>query len=186
MKIIVIHGAPAVGKLTIAQSLAKKTGYVILHNHLTIDLALQIFPFASKPFNRLIKKIRLIIVKEAIKERIPGIIWTTGLPNNSDIAVFYKKLDKLIESVAGSTHYVHVTCDFEEQKKRVKGTSRKKFRKPRTVKQLTKSLAEIDYTPGYRGKSRFHLDSTHLPPQKAAEQIIKYFKLSKNKNRRTK
>jgi tRNA uridine 5-carbamoylmethylation protein Kti12 len=36
VKLIFISGMPAVGKLTVAQELAKLTGYRPFHNHLTV------------------------------------------------------------------------------------------------------------------------------------------------------
>lgn len=177
MKIIIIHGAPAVGKLTVAQALANKTGYVILHNHMTIDLAVQFFPFGGSPFNRLIQKLRFTLLKEAVKIKLSGIILTTGLPNNPGIRTFYRKLDKFMKKKGGSTHYVHIVCDFEEQKKRVRNVSRKKFGKPQTIEQLKKNMKEMDFTPGHLGESTLRIDNTHLSPQKVAEQIIKHFHL---------
>ncbi len=177
MKIIIIHGAPAVGKLTVAQALAKKTGYMILHNHMTIDLAVQLFPFGSTSFYRLIQKLRLTILEEVAKVGYTGIIWTTGLPNNPEIRTFYKKLDKFMKRKGGSTHYVHIVCDFEEQKKRVKNVSRKKFGKPQTIEQLKKTMREIDFTPGHLGGSTLRIDNTYLSPQKVAEQIMRHFRL---------
>ena len=38
MKTIFIYGAPAAGKLTVANELAKRTGFSVLHNHLINDL----------------------------------------------------------------------------------------------------------------------------------------------------
>lgn len=44
MNMIFIYGPPAVGKLTVAEELAKITGYKLFHNHLTQDLAREIYP----------------------------------------------------------------------------------------------------------------------------------------------
>lgn len=43
MQLIFIYGPPAVGKLSVANALAKLTGYRVFHNHLTIDLVRSIF-----------------------------------------------------------------------------------------------------------------------------------------------
>ena len=50
MKLVLIHGAPAVGKLSVARELAKLTGFRLFHNHLTVDLVSAVFPFGSQPF----------------------------------------------------------------------------------------------------------------------------------------
>ncbi|MEO6875756.1 MAG: shikimate kinase, partial [Opitutaceae bacterium] len=36
--LVFIVGAPAVGKMTVGDALAKRTGLRLFHNHLTIDL----------------------------------------------------------------------------------------------------------------------------------------------------
>ena len=43
MDFIIIFGPQAVGKMTVGEELAKKTGYKLFHNHMTIDLVLQFF-----------------------------------------------------------------------------------------------------------------------------------------------
>ena len=37
MKLIVIYGPPAAGKLTVSKELSRITGYKVFHNHLAID-----------------------------------------------------------------------------------------------------------------------------------------------------
>src|SRR3989338_3431906 len=179
MKIIVIHGAPAVGKLTVAEALAKRTGYVILHNHMTTDIAVRFFPFGSPAFYRVIQKMRFTILEEAVKAVFPGIIWTTGLPNAPEISTFYKRLDRFVKKKGGIVHYVHLVCDVEEQKRRVRSASRKKFRKPQSVASVLQNMREIDFTPGHGGESTLRIDNTRLSPQKVAEQIINHFHLNR-------
>lgn len=179
VKIIILHGAPAVGKLTVAQALAQKTGYVILHNHLTIDLALLIFPFGSTKFHQLLQRLRFLMLKEAAKEDCPGMIWTTGLPNVPEVRASYRRLDRFAKKHNGSTYYVHLVCDFEEQKKRVKGNSRKKFQKRQSITQLKKTMREVDYSSGHIGDSSMRIDNTQLSPQQVSELIIKHFHLRK-------
>ena len=43
MKLIILHGPPASGKLTLAKLLKDELGYNILHNHLTVDIALEVY-----------------------------------------------------------------------------------------------------------------------------------------------
>ena len=40
-----LYGPPAVGKLSVAQALAARTGFRVLHNHLLINLASALFEF---------------------------------------------------------------------------------------------------------------------------------------------
>ncbi len=45
MRLIVLYGMPAMGKLTVAKELQKLCGYELFHNHLTVDLLLSTFEF---------------------------------------------------------------------------------------------------------------------------------------------
>ena len=49
MKLIIIHGAPAAGKLTIANELGRLTGFKVFHNHLSIDCVKPVFDFGTEP-----------------------------------------------------------------------------------------------------------------------------------------
>lgn len=49
MRLVLIYGPPAAGKLTVAKGLAHLTGYKFFHNHLTVDVVLSVFERASKP-----------------------------------------------------------------------------------------------------------------------------------------
>lgn len=59
MKLILIYGSPAVGKLTTANEIAKLTGFKVFHNHLTIDAVKPVFEFGSKSFWKLVHLFRI-------------------------------------------------------------------------------------------------------------------------------
>jgi tRNA uridine 5-carbamoylmethylation protein Kti12 len=174
MKLIIIYGAPAVGKLTTANVLSKKTKYPILHNHATIDLVTNYFPFNSRPFFSLLRKVRLDIINEMLTEKTAGLIWTTGLPNTPDNRAFYKKLDNLVKKNGGTTYYVKLVCDPVEQKKRVLGIERKKYKKLSTVKDLTKMMKDVDFSTKTPEKNTIIIDNTNLSLQKVVSKIIKF------------
>ena len=67
MNLIFLYGPPASGKLTIAEELSSKTGYKLFHNHLTQDLAGEIYPdFGPQRFG-LAARIRLDVFEYAAK-----------------------------------------------------------------------------------------------------------------------
>ena len=43
MKLVIIFGPHAVGKMTVGQALARITGLKVFHNHMTIDPLLALF-----------------------------------------------------------------------------------------------------------------------------------------------
>lgn len=179
MKLVVIYGATAVGKLTTAKELAKKTGYYVLHNHMTIDLVEHFFTFQSKPFSNLLRKIRLDIVSELLTQKVSGLIWTTGFPNTKDTHAFYKKLDNLMRKNGEAINYVKLVCSPEEQKKRVLSEERKKYNKTNTLNKLIKEMNNLDFSTSTPVDQTLVVDNTFLSTQKVVLKIIKFFNLEK-------
>ena len=53
MKLVVLFGPPAVGKMTVGRELERFTGLRLFHNHMTIDLALRFFDWGTPAFEKL-------------------------------------------------------------------------------------------------------------------------------------
>ena len=98
MKLIVLYGPPAVGKLTIAKELSRRTGYKIFHNHLTIDLVESIFTWGTKDFNNLVSKYRLELI-EAAAARNVNLVFTIVYAGISD--------DQFIKEVKENENKLH-------------------------------------------------------------------------------
>ena len=47
MKLVILFGPQAVGKMTVGQELAKQTGLKLFHNHMTIDLVSNFFDYGT-------------------------------------------------------------------------------------------------------------------------------------------
>lgn len=47
MKLVIIFGPQAVGKMTVGQSLAAMTGFKLFHNHMSIDFVSQFFDYGT-------------------------------------------------------------------------------------------------------------------------------------------
>src|SRR5215831_7611368 len=77
MKLILLYGPPAVGKLTIAKELARLTGLKPFHAHLTSDLVEAVFPRGTPSFRQLVWDIRYAVFAEAAQAHLDGLIFTT-------------------------------------------------------------------------------------------------------------
>ena len=54
MKLVIIFGDAAVGKMTVGQELARITGLRLFHNHVTIEAVIDVFGyFDGKTINKL-------------------------------------------------------------------------------------------------------------------------------------
>jgi len=76
MKIVIIYGKPAVGKLTVARELARLTGGRLFHNHLTVNLALSLFAFGSPGFVELRESVWKAAFARALQEKLPLVLFT--------------------------------------------------------------------------------------------------------------
>lgn len=73
MKLVIIVGSGAVGKMTVGQELMKQTGLRLFHNHMMIEPVIEIFGcFNGKAISRL----REVIFDEFLKSDNDGMIFT--------------------------------------------------------------------------------------------------------------
>jgi shikimate kinase len=176
MKTIFIYGAPAAGKLTVANELAKITGFSVLHNHLINDLIQSVEEIGTPEFWTIAREYRLDLMERAAKAKRKGIIltWIYGKPND-DAAL--KKIVLQARKHNGKILFVHLVPDHEELFRRVKGPSRKAFRKVKTAKMLRVIMnrrdifSDVPYTPN------FVIDNTKVSPHKTAKLIQEHYRL---------
>jgi AAA domain len=127
MKLIFIHGAPAVGKLTVARELAKLTGLRLFHNHLTVDLVSSLFPFGSEPFILLREQIWLAAFAAAARDDL-SLIFTFN-PERTVRERFIQDAIDVVEKENGKVVFVELTCAEQELERRMEDSSRKEFGK---------------------------------------------------------
>ena len=133
MKLIFIHGAPAVGKLTIARELAALTGFRLFHNHLTVDLATSLFPFGSEPFILLRERIWLAAFAEAARNNV-SLIFTFN-PERTVRERFIQDTIDMVKAEGGKVVFVELTCSEADLERRLEDASRKEFGKLASVEQ---------------------------------------------------
>ncbi|KRF16226.1 AAA family ATPase [Nocardioides sp. Soil796] len=84
MHLVVLFGPPAAGKMTVGQELARRTGYKLFHNHMSIEPVLDVFDFGTPSFNRLTRQLRADVIKESVVAGLPGLIFTLVLALDLD------------------------------------------------------------------------------------------------------
>jgi hypothetical protein len=175
MRLIFIYGPPAAGKLTVAREIAALTGYKVFHNHLSIDCIEPIFPFGTKPFWKLVEKIRLDVIGEAARENV-SLIYTFCYAKDLDDDHIGKILET-VESNGGEVCFVLLTCKREQLEIRVLEESRRQFGKANNLEILNEILDKYDLFSPVPQRESLCLDNTNLSPQDAACRIAEYFKL---------
>ena len=182
MKLIILNGTIGVGKLTTAKKLADATEYPILHNHLTRDLAVNFFEPNSDAYTRLVWDIRLSVVNEMVSDRRPGLIWTALLSGSPVIRRFYDKLEGIIHEAGGEVYYINLTCELEEQKRRVVSEDRRAHKKIFTVEEFEQRMKDVEIFTATPYDRTIEIDNTRLTLDEVVKKIIATFDLDE-KNR---
>ncbi|GIP46793.1 hypothetical protein D3C76_63010 [compost metagenome] len=116
MKLVIIFGPQAVGKMTVGQELEKLTGLKLFHNHMTIELVSHFFDYGSPAGKRLVGLFREEIFEEVAKSDLPGLIftyvWAFDLPSDRE---YVEHIRRIFESQGGEVFYVELEADLEER-----------------------------------------------------------------------
>ena len=187
MKLVIILGPHAVGKMTVGQELAKITGLKLFHNHMTIELVRQFFSVHGSPEGaRLNKLFRQEIFEAVAKSDLPGLIFTYMF--NFDEPSEYEYINSLIELYqkhGAKTSVVELSANFDVRIERNK-TENRLLNKP-SKRDIEKSEALFrDLEVKYRLNSRdgeipfenyLKIDNTGISPEKTAAIIKETFNL---------
>jgi hypothetical protein len=93
--VLFVVGPPAVGKMSVAQAVAERTGLRVFHNHLSIELALRYFEYGTPAFHRISGSIRRQVVEEVAASDLPGLaftyVWAFNLPEDQKTVEEYAR-----------------------------------------------------------------------------------------------
>ena len=167
MKLIFLHGLPAVGKLTIARELATLTGFRLFHNHLTVDLLLSIFEFGSKSFTKLREEIWLSVFREAAQQDRSLIF--TFCPERTVSEQFIQNTIDAIQVASGEVIFIELVCSQTETEKRMINPSRLNSGKINSLAQYQELSAQGVFK--YPEISGHTFDTTNISPPETARFI---------------
>lgn len=186
MKLIVIFGPQAVGKMTVGQELEKITGLKLFHNHMTIELVAPFFSYGSEAGQRLVDLFRKEIFEEVAASDLEGLIFTYMWDFNEKADSDYmEELCSIFESHGAPIYFVELEADVNERIERNKSPHRLQH-KP-TKRDIEKSEKDlIDSMNNYRLNSRegeikkenyTRINNTNLSPEDVAKMIKEKFRL---------
>ncbi len=170
-KLIFLHGAPAVGKLTVARELADLTGFRLFHNHLTVDLVSSLFPFGSEPFVHLREQIWLAAFAEAARNHV-SLIFTFN-PERTVRERFIQDAVEVMGNADGQIIFVELTCNEAELERRLEDASRKEFGKLSSLAQY-RSLRDAGAFEFPKLPSGMSVDTTNTAASATARLIKDY------------
>ena len=175
MKLLFIYGSPAVGKLTVANEIARLTNFKVFHNHLSIDAIEPVFEFGSEPFAKLIEMIRIETVAEAARCDV-DLIYTFCYAKDLDDA-HVRKITDSVEENGGEVCFVLLTADKETLKKRVLEDSRKAYGKAKSVEMMDFFFETYDLFSPVPDRMSLIIDNTSFSAEATARKIIEHFQL---------
>ena len=185
MKLVVILGPPAVGKMTVGQVLSEITG-LKLHNHMIAELLWQIFPLGqySEDMWRLKDLFTKEIFETIVKSDLPGLIYTNMLNFDlPDSCAYIQNILDLYKSHGAETCVVELCADLNVRVERNK-TENRLFHKPskRDIKTSENRLFDSEERKRLNtldGELPFanylKIDNTHLTPHDVALKIKSTF-----------
>jgi hypothetical protein len=177
MKLILLYGSPAVGKLTVANEIARKTDFKVFHNHLTIDAVEPIFDFGTESFWKLVHSFRVETVAEAARVG-QNLIYTFCYAKDSDDA-HVRLVTETVEENGGEICFVLLVCEKSEIEKRVMEESRRKYGKANNLKILHEIWGKYDLFSPVPERESLIIDNRNLSPEATARKIIEHFNLVK-------
>jgi 2-phosphoglycerate kinase len=174
MRLIFIYGAPAVGKLTVANELGRLTSFRVFDNHLSTDAVRPVLGIDTPAARRAVRAIRHAVIEEAAREGVDIIFTSVYL--HPDDTEFVEEVCSLVEGHGGTVHLVQLTCAALEQEERVTAAHRVD-RKIDSVEQLRYYMEHYDPVTPVEGRLSLSIDNTSLAPSDVARRIAEHFEL---------
>ncbi|MBR3503632.1 MAG: shikimate kinase [Clostridia bacterium] len=182
MKLVIIAGSGAVGKMTVGQELMKQTGLRLFHNHMMIEPVLEIFGrFDSK----VIGDLREVIFRAFAESDLPGMIFTYmwAFDQQSDWD-YITHVAGIFEAQGAQVYWVELVADKAVRLERNKTENRLAHKASK--RDLAFSEANILHEDKYRLESNegeipfenyIKIDNTHLSPEEVVKIIRERFGL---------
>ena len=188
MKVILIWGPQAVGKMAVGYEIAKIKGYKVLHAHMTIEMLIKLFDWGSPQFNKLDIEFYFRLLEELAKSDIPGLILTKVrlLNRESD----NKLVEKILNFFITKNHPVYeveLFATLEERLRRNKTPLRLKEKVSKQDIAFSEDLinqwhnSDLETTSsepfGRVRDNHLKIDTSNLTEIETAKKIIDAFNL---------
>lgn len=183
MKLVLIFGNAAVGKMSVGQELMKQTGLRLFHNHVAIEPVIEVFGYYD---SHVIKQLREVFFREFAKSNNEGMIftfmWAFDMQEDWD---YVRHISRIFEEQGGEVYYAELVAPLNIRLERNETENRLKSKaSKRDLARSRQRLLEDDKKyrlESLEGEIPFanyiKIDNSHLEPAEAAAIIRKHFQL---------
>lgn len=186
MKLVIIFGPHAVGKMTVGQQLCKITDLELFHNHLTIEPVCGLFKNHPAERSRLTELFRREIFEAFVKTDEPGMVFTFmwALDQQADWD-YIAGIEQLFLSHGAEVYYVELEADYDIRIDRNKTENRLNNKPSKRNIEWSEGMFRrieekyrLNSLPGEINKPHYlRINNTDLSAEAAAERIKEYFHL---------
>lgn len=190
MRLLVIFGPPAVGKMTVGREIAHRSSLRLLHNHALIEPLLDVFDYGTPSFTRLLRQWRAQIVEEAAvsgTDLLLTFVW--GLELHSDAVEVAGYIRPYVDQGA-EVAFAELTADLGTRLQRNRTDLRLAEKRSKrdvewsdaNVRDMERFVMNTDLPsatdPALPGTAllaqhrHLRLDNTELTPRETAAQIL--------------
>ncbi len=177
MRIVLLHGAPAVGKLTVAQALGRRLGARVMDNHAAIGFAGRLFDWGTPGFWTLVDHVRRDALRVAAEFDVPLVVLTLCYCHPQDETVLRDIEVDTMDCPGGAELLpVFLHCPDALAEERVVAGERVAMGKLASVEGRREFVGRNDFRAIPR-ENCLAIDTSVTDPDTAAARIAHYFDL---------
>jgi tRNA uridine 5-carbamoylmethylation protein Kti12 len=178
MKLVILYGPPAGGKLTIAQNLAKIADIHVFDNHQVIDMIEPIVTRKYPNFSELIYQTQQNILEAAVKANQTNVVMTFPYASSLDRDVeFITELATTSRKLGAEVYPIFLKCSNETLLKRVLEPSRKAYGKITTTEVMNTMIEMHNFDEPAPVEGNVIINTDQVSANDAALQIKKLIEL---------
>ncbi len=186
MRLIVIFGPPAVGKMTVGREIVARSEFRLVHNHNLIEPLLELFDYGTPPFMKLLLEFRNRLVEEAAEAEVDLVLtYVWALQLESD-AKFLAEQVGIYRAAGGEVFLVELYADLPTRLDR-NATELRLLHKPskrnvewshgnvRELESHVMNTSDDERTPAHDvldAYPQLGIDNSELEPGEVAEHIL--------------
>lgn len=124
MRLLLIIGPPAVGKMTVGREIAARSDFRLFHNHHTIEPLIEVFGYGTAPFTVLNVEFRRRVIEEAVRHDVDLIftfVWDLADPADTK---YVEGLVAPVEAAGGEIRVLELAAGLDTRRVRNRGESR--------------------------------------------------------------